>query len=168
VGAPQIRNRGTVAGNLITASPANDTITPLWAMDATVTLGSQATGERTLDFAEFFLGVRRTALRPDEMLLSINAPALGPSERGTFLKLGLRQAQAISIVNAAVIVDFAKDGAVRRARIALGAVAPTIVRATDAEAYLANLDLTEATIERAAELAPSAARPISDIRGRAD
>jgi carbon-monoxide dehydrogenase medium subunit len=100
VGAPQIRNRGTVAGNLVTASPANDTITPLWAMDATVTLGSREAGERTLRFDEFFLGVRRTALRPDEMVLGINAPALGPNERGTFLKLGLRQ-QAISVTNAA-------------------------------------------------------------------
>jgi carbon-monoxide dehydrogenase medium subunit len=168
VGAPQIRNRGTVAGNLVTASPANDTITPLWAMDATVTLGSKAAGERTLGFDQFFLGVRRTALQPDEMLLSIHVPALGPRERGTFLKLGLRQAQAISVVNAAVVVDFDADGAVRRARIALGAVAPTIVRAVEAETYLAGRDLTDDAIERAAELAASAARPISDIRGSAE
>ena len=168
MGAPQIRNRGTVAGNLITASPANDTITPLWAMDATVTLASKVGGERTLRFDEFFLGVRRTALRPDEMLLHINVPLLGPSERGTFLKLGLRHAQAISIVNAAVVVDFAPDNTVRRARIALGAVAPTILRATEAEAYLAGRVLTDATIMHAAELAAAAARPISDIRASAD
>jgi carbon-monoxide dehydrogenase medium subunit len=168
VGAPQIRNRGTVAGNLVTASPANDTITPLWAMDASITLASKAAGERTLDFDRFFLGVRRTALQPDEMVLRINAPRLGTRERGTFLKLGLRQAQAISVVNAAVIVDFDAARAVRRARIALGAVAPTIIRATDAEAYLAGRDLTEANIENAAKLAASAARPITDIRGSAD
>ena len=168
VGAPQIRNRGTVAGNLVTASPANDTITPLWAMDATVTLASKAGGERTLRFDEFFLGVRRTALHPDEMLLHINVPLLGPSERGTFLKLGLRHAQAISIVNAAVVVDFAPDKTVRRARIALGAVAPTILRATEAETYLAGRVLTDATILHAAELAAAAARPISDIRASAD
>ena len=168
VGAPQIRNRGTVAGNLVTASPANDTITPLRAMDATVTLASKVTGERTLDFNEFFLGVRRTALRSDEMLLSISARALGPNERGTFLKLGLRQAQAISVVNAAVIVDFDAAGVVRRARIAMGAVAPTIIRATDAEAYLTGRDLTDANIEGAAKLAAAVARPITDIRGSAD
>ncbi len=71
------------------------------------------------------------------MLVRINVPALGPNERGTFLKLGLRQAQAISVVNVAAIVDFATDDTVRRARIALGSVAPTIVRAPEAEAYLA-------------------------------
>ncbi len=179
VGAPQIRNRGTVAGNCVTASPANDTIAPLWAMDATFTLASRERGERTLTCAEFFLGVRKTALQPDEMLVRINVPALKPSERGTFLKLGLRQAQAISVVNVAVIVDFAEEHAnqkskiknqkpVVRARIALGSVAPTIVRAAEAEAYLAGKELTDEVIERAAELTAAAARPISDLRGSAE
>lgn len=167
VGAPQIRNRGTVAGNLITASPANDTVTPLWAMDATVTLASQARGERTLPFSEFFMGVRRTALQPDEMLLRINVPALGGHERGTFLKLGLRQAQAISLINVALTLDFVGD-VIHRARIALGAVAPTIIRAGEAEAFLAGKQLTDDVIARASELAAAAARPISDIRAGAE
>jgi len=167
VGAPQIRNRGTVAGNLITASPANDTISPLWAMDATVTLASQARGERTLPFGEFFLGVRRTALQPDEMLLRINVPALGANERGTFLKLGLRQAQAISLINVSLTLDFAGD-TIQRARIALGAVAPTIVRAGGAEAFLAGKTLTDDVIAQAADLTAAAARPISDIRAGAE
>jgi xanthine dehydrogenase iron-sulfur cluster and FAD-binding subunit A len=175
VGAPQIRNRGTVAGNLVTASPANDTITPLWAMDARVVLASQARGERTLSFDEFYLGVRRTALHDDEMLVRIEAPLLRRTEHGTFLKLGLRRAQAISVVNIAVTIDFepAEPGArqggrvARSARIALGAVAPTIVRASAAEAYLAGRELTDEVIGQAARLAVEAARPISDIRAEA-
>ena len=111
VGAPQIRNRGTVAGNVITASPANDTITPLWAMDATVTLVSAARGERSLPFHEFFLGVRRTAIQPDELLLRITVPTLSNNERGTFLKLGLREAQAISLINVAAVLEFARETA---------------------------------------------------------
>jgi xanthine dehydrogenase iron-sulfur cluster and FAD-binding subunit A len=170
VGAAQIRNRGTVAGNLVTASPANDTITPLWAMDATVTLSSRDRGSRTLTLDQFCLGVRRTALAPDEMVTSIDMPALGAHERGTFLKLGLRQAQAISVVNVAVVLDFepGTGGKLKRARIALGSVAPTIVRAAQAETYLAGRALDDEGIERAAELTAATARPITDIRASAD
>lgn len=166
VGAPQIRNRGTVAGNLITASPANDTITPLWAMNATVTLAS-VRGRRTLTFPEFFSGVRQTAMAEDEMLVDIAFPALGPNERGTFIKVALRQAQAISVVNVAAVVEL--DGpVVRRARLAYGSVAPTIVRANEAEAWLAGKTLGEAVIRRAGELAVAAARPIDDVRATAE
>lgn len=166
VGAPQIRNRGTVAGNLITASPANDTITPLWAMDATVTLVS-VRGRRTLAFPEFFLGVRQTAMAEDEMLVDIAFPALRPNERGTFIKVALRRAQAISVVNVAAVVEL--DGlVVRRARLAYGSVAPTIVRAHEAEAWLAGKTLDEATVKRAGELALRAARPIDDVRATAE
>jgi xanthine dehydrogenase iron-sulfur cluster and FAD-binding subunit A len=165
VGAPQIRNRGTIAGNLITASPANDTITPLWALDASVTLESLR-GRRTLAFPDFFRGVRRTTLADDEMLTEIRFRPLAENERGTFIKLGLRQAQAISVVNVAAIVQF--DGEkVARARLALGSVAPTVVRAGEAEAFLVGKRLDEEIIARAGELAVEAARPIDDIRGSA-
>jgi len=107
VGAPQIRNRGTVAGNVITASPANDTITPLWALGASVTLRS-AYGERTQSFPEFFKGVRNTAMEPDEILTGITVPAMEASERGTFIKLALRRAQAISVVNVAAVVEIGR------------------------------------------------------------
>ena len=166
VGAPQIRNRGTVAGNVITASPANDTITPLWALGASVTLRS-AYGERTQSFPEFFKGVRNTAMEPDEILTGITVPAMEASERGTFIKLALRRAQAISVVNVAAVVGFSA-GHVTDARITLGSVAPTIVRAVHAEEFLKGRPLTDDLIAEASQLAASDSRPIDDIRGTAD
>jgi len=165
VGAPQVRNRGTVGGNLVTASPANDTITPLRALDATVTLRSLR-GERVLALGDFHLGVRRTAMAPDEVLVDIAFPALTGGERGTFLKLGLRRSQAISVVNVAVVLGIDGD-TIRTARISFGSVAPTIVRALAAEQFLEGRTLSAATIQTAARLAMDAARPIDDIRAPA-
>lgn len=168
IGSPQIRNRGTVAGNLITASPANDTIAPLMALGARVILRSKS-GERTVALEDFYTGVRRTVVRPEEMLVDIAFPALQPNQRGTFLKLGLRQAQAISVVNTAVVLTFADEARrrVAEAHITLGAVAPTIVHAEETEAYLAGKILDDETIAEASRLAVRAARPIDDLRGSA-
>jgi xanthine dehydrogenase iron-sulfur cluster and FAD-binding subunit A len=166
VGAPQIRNRGTLVGNLVTASPANDTITPLWALDARVRLRSLR-GERILPFPEFYQGVRRVALEPDELVVGVMVPPLPQDARGTFLKLGLRRAQAISVINVAVVLAWHND-AVRWARITAGSVAPTIIRAPAAESYLVGLRLTDDAIAAAAALAAQGARPISDIRSPAD
>jgi xanthine dehydrogenase iron-sulfur cluster and FAD-binding subunit A len=166
VGAPQIRNRGTVVGNVITASPANDTITPLWALNATVQLSS-LNGERTLTFPQFYHGVRRTDMRPDEMLTAIHFPAMRANERGIFLKLGLRRAQAISVVNAAVILGFDGDF-ITYASIALGSVAPTILRTPVAESFLVGKTLTAETIGEAARLAAAAPSPIDDVRSTAE
>ena len=186
VGAPQIRNRGTVAGNIITASPANDTLPPLWAMGAWVTLQSKARGKREIALEEFVRGVRKTALEPDEMLTEISFPALKANECGTFIKLGLRHAQAISVVNVAVVLGFREkrleirdsvstqspistlQSPIESAWITLGSVAPTIAVATDAQQFLIGKTLDAETIEQAARLAMNAARPIDDIRGPAD
>jgi carbon-monoxide dehydrogenase medium subunit len=165
VGAPQIRNRGTIAGNLATASPANDTIPPLWALGATITLQSVC-GQRTLTFAEFFRGVRQTALEPDEMIVDIAFSAMADDQAGTFLKCGLRRAQAIAVANVAVVLSRAGD-TVAEARIALGSVAPTIIRAGAAEGFLAGKTLARDVIAQAGELAAQAARPIGDVRGSA-
>ncbi len=165
VGAPQIRNRGTVAGNLITASPANDTITPLIALGASLVLRS-VNGRRVVPLGEFYTGVRKTVMRPDEMLVDILVPAMKASECGVFVKIGLRRAQAISIVNAAVVLRI-EDGKVSKAAITLGAVAPTIIHAARAEEFLVGKALDEGTIDQAARLAQAAARPIDDVRGSA-
>jgi carbon-monoxide dehydrogenase medium subunit len=165
VGAPQIRNRGTIAGNLITASPANDTISPLMALGARVTLLSTR-GERIVPLKDFYTGVRKTVMQADEMLVDISFPALKKSQRGTFIKLALRRAQAISLVNASIILDL-KAGAVQSASITLGAVTPIIVHAVEAEKFLAKKKLNKKNIAQAAELAMQAAHPIDDVRGSA-
>jgi carbon-monoxide dehydrogenase medium subunit len=171
VGAPQIRNRGTVAGNLITASPANDTIAPLMALGAVVVLRSLH-GMRSLPLREFYQGVRKTVMQADEMLVDIHFAALPEDARGSFIKMGLRRAQAISVVNAAAIVTLRPGPSggglvVQSACLTLGAVTPVIVHAAKAEAFLVGRPLTPEVIKEAAALAVQSAAPIDDLRGSA-
>jgi len=188
VGAPQIRNRATIVGNVVTASPANDSIVPLLALDATVTVQSMARGERSMRLADFLVGFRQVDLADDEVMTRISLPvAQTPAlTRGTFIKLGLRRAQAISVLSVAVVLTFddgrSMDGAeaeeskgaavaampIRSAAISLGAVAATVVRATAAEAFLVGKVLTDETIAEAARLALQCASPIDDVRSSAE
>ena len=165
IGTPQLRNRGTIAGNLVTASPSNDTIPALQVLNAQVTLRN-AQGERTVPLASFHTGVHATILAPDEMLTDISFPALAPNQRGTFWKMGLRRTHAISVANAAAVLTF-DGGVVIAARIALGSVAPTIIRAPEAEATLVGRLLTPELVDDAADMASRAALPIDDIRSTA-
>lgn len=166
VGAPQIRTRATVAGNVITGSPANDTITPLMALGAEVVLRS-VQGERVVPLSEFYAGVRRTVMRPDELLTEIRFPAIPESGRGLFIKLGLRRAQAISVIHIALVLTFSGD-TVETASIALGCLAPVIIRASQAERYLVGKQLTPEVCAEAGRLAVLDARPIDDLRGSAE
>ena len=166
VGAPQIRNRGTLAGNVITGSPANDTITPLWALDAQVTLQSRE-AVRTILLRDFYTGVRRTVIRPDELLTAITFPALTDDQHGMFIKLGLRKAQAISVVNVAALITLHEDRSVQAASITLGCVAPTIIRVPEAEAVLIGQLLTPEIIAEAGRLTAESIHPIDDIRSPA-
>jgi carbon-monoxide dehydrogenase medium subunit len=165
VGAPQIRTRATIAGNLVTASPANDTITPLVALDASVVLTSTR-GERVVPLRDFYPGFRRTVVEPDELLRELRVPALLPNRRGLFLKLGLRRAQAISVINAAFVLTFDGD-VIADARITLGCLAPTIVHAQSVEAFLRGKRLGAAVCEEAGRLALQDVTPIDDVRGSA-
>lgn len=170
VGTPQLRNRGTIVGNLVTASPANDTITALWAMGAWIELQS-VRGKRVLTFADFYQGVRETALAPDEMVVDVTLPALDDNQRGTFAKLGLRRTSAIAVTNAAAVLTFdwtSEQSTVTHASITLGSVAPTIIRARKAERSLVGKPLSDERIAKAAKLAAQAAAPIDDIRAGAD
>lgn len=166
VGAPQIRNRATVAGNVITGSPANDTITPLMALGARVTLAS-VRGSREVALSEFYTGLRRTVMQTDEMLTRISVPKMTVNQRGMFYKLGLRRAQAISVVNAAVVLTL--DGEqVSQAVMTLGSVAPTIIRLPEAEQMLVGQSLTDEVIAEVSSFAASIPKPIDDVRATAE
>lgn len=167
VGAPQLRTRATIAGNVVTASPANDTISALNALDAILVLVS-VNGEREVPIADFYQGFRKTVLQPNELIREIRIPALAERQRGLFLKLGLRQAQAISVIHVAMVLGFDEEGAVHEARIALGCLAPVIVRSPSAEAALIGQPLTPDVARHAGTEAAKDVAPISDIRGSAD
>lgn len=166
IGAPQIRTRGTVAGNLVTASPANDTISALIALGAEVVLAN-VDGERTVPLDNFYQGVRRTVLARDEMLREIRFPAMRENQRGLWLRLGLRRAQAISVIHIAFVLTFDGEERVSQARITLGALAPIIVHARQAEAFLVGKRLSHDVCKEAGRLACADVTPIGDLRGSA-
>lgn len=159
------RNKATVGGNIVNASPGADLTVPLLALDASVVL--TADGEtRTLALDAFMLGPRETALRPGEIVCEILIPRGAPAGQ-RYEKLGLRQGGAIAIVSSAVLLD-AVEGRCRRVRIALGAVAPRPFCSLAAEQLIEGTELSEQSINRAAELAADSAHPIDDVRATSE
>ena len=160
VGAAQIRNAATIGGNIANASPAGDTIPALYSLEASVLLVGPS-GRRSIAIDEFFTGPGRSVSQPGELIEGFSLPLR--KTRGEFIKLGERRAHAISKINLAVSVF--NDGQVRY-RIAIGSVAPTVLRCKTAERMLekTNGKLTPEVLAEAAILACETARPISDIR----
>lgn len=162
---PLVRNRASVAGNLMDASPAADLAPPLLAQDAVVELAS-AEGERVLPLSEFFLDYRKTAARPEELMTAVVIDPLGPADRCAYYKLQLRRAMAIAVVGVAVVLRM-EESVCAEAAIGMGAVAAVPYRAQAAEAHLQGKEIGEAEIEAAAAAAADGARPIDDVRASA-
>src|SRR5574341_1233750 len=173
VGSPQIRNRGTVGGNLGTASPAGDALPVLAAYDAEVMLVKAGGATRALPWHQFTLGPKKTAIAADELTLGARWKIVrGP---GSFSKVGTRNAMVIAIASVCLVVD--EDG--HAVRVALGSVGPTILRAPDAEQFAARVlreagawnepraPLPDTVVEEFGERVSAAARPIDDVRGTA-
>jgi CO/xanthine dehydrogenase FAD-binding subunit len=167
IGTPQIRNMGTIVGNLCNAAPSADTAPPLIALGARVKLVSSK-GERTVLLEEFFTGPGETVLQTNELLTEIQVPKPIPGTRGVYIKLFPRGAVDIAAVGVAVLLILSDDGTCSDAKIVLGAVAPTPVRANMAEAVIKGKQGKNGVIEEVAETAAEEARPISDVRCSAD
>lgn len=170
VGSPQIRNAGTLGGNIATSSPAGDTLPVLAALDASILLRS-AEGQRSVPFADFMTGPKRNVRRHDEVVIAAEWDDAGPAQ--TFLKVGTRNAMVIAVASLALVLDRAR----RRVGVGLGSCGPTILRATEAERFATGLfdeagwdsrsPLSEAAKGEFGRMVGAAARPIDDVRGTA-
>lgn len=167
VGSLQIRNLATIGGNICTASPAGDTLPALLVLDASVKIVSKK-GERIIPLREFFLGPGETILQPDELLTEVIVP-IPPYRSGwSFYKLSVRRYMDIAIVNAAALVQVNEDGFITDAKIALGSVAPTPIRAHEAEERLKGNTINDILLDEVGKLAQEASSPITDQRGTAE
>lgn len=165
MGNPQVRNRGTVGGNICNASPLADLPPLLIAFGASVKVAEYA-GERTVLLEDFICGPGKTLIKRDEILTEVIIPDQAATG-STYIKFGLRKSGALAVVGVAVAVTV-KDGVLVDARIVLGAVAPVPMRAKDAEAILKGQKITDALLEQAANCASTECKPISDLRGSAE
>ena len=170
VGSPQIRNAGTLGGNIATSSPAGDTLPVLAALDAVVVLRSKQ-GERRVPFTEFMTGPKKNLRHADEVVVGAEWNDAGPAQ--TFMKVGTRNAMVIAVAGLALVVDRSR----RHVGVGLGSCGPTILRAPQAEAFAAaifdahgwerHLTPSDAELTEFGRLVATAARPIDDVRGTA-
>lgn len=166
IGAVQTRNLGTLGGNLITCVPSMDSGPTLIALEALVTVANAA-GRRSMPLPELFVGPRKTGLKPGDLLVDIVIPKENLGKPAAFEKFGLRKGQALALVNAAAAF-FVDKGNFRNPCIALGAVAPVVIRAPKAEAYLAGRKISAEAMAEAGRIAATEAKPITDFRASAE
>jgi carbon-monoxide dehydrogenase medium subunit len=159
---PTVRNRATIGGNLVDASPAADTAPPLLALDVVLEIESKES-KREIFLKDFFIGPRKTVLHDDEMIISIKFKNDPINKQGCFIKLGLRQAMAISVVTIAMILKIEKNK-VKDVRIAMGSIAPIPLRLFKTEDFLKNKEVNDDLIEEAKNKVYEEVNPISDIR----
>jgi carbon-monoxide dehydrogenase medium subunit len=165
IGSVQIRNLGTIGGNLCNASPSADSAPALLGLDAKVRIFGSA-GEDAIELAKFFTGPGQTLLKPDEILTGIDISATSPPSSAVFLKLSPRRAMDLAVVGVGIVLWLSADGSsCTDIRIALGAVAPVPIRAIKAEEILRGQKLDNALIDETARVASEETKPITDIRG---
>jgi len=167
VGSEQIRNLGTIGGNLCSALPSADMTLPLIASDAILILSS-INGTRAIKVPDFFIGYRKTALKPNEILIEIQVPKKN-NQIGKFLKFGRRKTLTLAIANLAIVINFDNNSRekIEEVRIALGSVAPIPIRAKKAENFLVGKSLTKNNIEKTVNMVANEADPINDLRASA-
>jgi CO/xanthine dehydrogenase FAD-binding subunit len=166
IGSPAIRAMGTLGGNIVTASPASDSLVALYLLEARVRLVSEE-GERKLPIWEFIVGPRKTVLRQGELVRSVFLPWLSGEPRSFFRKVGRRRALIIAIASLGALV-WVRDGRVERARLALGSVAPTVIRPKEVEEALVGRPVSPEAWEDLVPRLSAATHPISDLRASAD
>lgn len=167
LGNPLVRNRATIGGNLADASPAADMAPPLLALEASIHTRNSRGGRRKIPLDKFFLGPNKTCLLKDEIITKITFSVPNAAAHGSYMKLGLRNATAISVVSLAVLLEL-KRNVCQKARVALGAVAPTPIRAYQVEKNLEGAVINPEAIQESSSLLTKEISPISDIRASAE
>jgi xanthine dehydrogenase FAD-binding subunit len=166
LGSPLIRNMGTLGGNIVTASPAGDTLAPLYALDAQVELASRL-GTRRVSLDGFIAGPGITRLDPGEIVAAVLLPPPSPEARQHFEKVGRRKALAISVASLAAVIRTDREGVVTDARLALGSVGPTVIRCKEAEESLAGCHLDRESLLAAGAAVRREIAPVDDLRASA-